>query len=89
VIAFSQIEGDFGNLNPNLLGDVVISVERALADSIAGGMTVEDEIDFLFIHGLLHLLGYEHENTTEAEAQKMSEKTGFVFYRLKGFNLDL
>ena len=88
VIAFSQIEGEFGDLNPDLLGDVVISVERAASDSMAGGLTLDDELDFLFIHGLLHLLGYEHENTTEAEAQKMKEKTDQLFYQLKGYKIE-
>ena len=88
VIAFSQIEGEFGDLNPNLLGDVVISVERAASDSQAGGLTLDDELDFLFIHGLLHLLGYEHESTTEAEAQKMKEKTDQLFYLLKGYKIE-
>lgn len=88
VIAFSQTEGDFGELNPNLLGDVVISVERAASDSLAGGLTLNDELDFLFIHGLLHLLGYEHENTTEAVAQIMKDKTSQLFYLLKGYNIE-
>lgn len=88
VIAFSQIEGDFGDLNPNLLGDVVISVERAASDGLAGGLTLDDELDFLFIHGLLHLLGYEHENTTAAEARKMKDKADVLFYKLKGFKIE-
>ncbi|MCX5832234.1 MAG: rRNA maturation RNase YbeY [Deltaproteobacteria bacterium] len=87
VIAFSQLEGDFGDLNPTLLGDVVISVERAAGDGPAGGLTLDDELDFLFIHGLLHLLGYEHENTTEAEAQRMKDKAELLFYNLKGFKI--
>jgi probable rRNA maturation factor len=88
VIAFSQIEGDFGDLNPNLLGDIIISVERAASDCLAGGLTLDDELDFLFIHGLLHLLGYEHENTTDAEAKIMSDKTDRLFYTLKGFRIE-
>jgi probable rRNA maturation factor len=88
VIAFSQIEGDFGDLNPGMLGDVVISVERALSDGLTGGLSFDDELDFLFIHGLLHLLGYDHENTTEAEAQKMKDKTNVVFFALKGFGIE-
>ena len=88
VISFSQTEGDFGNLNPNLLGDVVISVERAASDSLAGGLTFDDELDFLFIHGLLHLLGYEHENTSEAEAKLMQDKTDQLFFTLKGFTIE-
>ena len=88
VIAFSQTEGEFGGINPHILGDVVISIERALSDSQTGGLSLEDELDFLFIHGLLHLLGYEHENATEAETQKMNDKTDELFFSLKGYNID-
>ena len=88
VISFSQIEGDFGNLNPNLLGDIIISVERAARDSEAGGLTFDDELDFLFIHGLLHLLGYEHENTTAVKEKIMKDKTEELFYHLKGFTIE-
>lgn len=87
VIAFSQREGEFGGLNPHILGDVVISIERALSDSLAGGLSLEDELDFLFIHGLLHLLGYEHDNTTKKEAKRMDNKTAEVFFSLKGYKI--
>ncbi len=88
VIAFSQREGEFGDLHPEILGDVVVSVERALSDSLAGGLAFEDELDFLIIHGLLHLLGYEHENTTKLEEQKMGEKTNELFLALKGYGIE-
>lgn len=87
VIAFSQREGEFGDLNPHILGDVVISVERASSDSLTGGLSLEDELDFLFIHGLLHLLGYEHDNTTRKEAKKMDNKASELFFSLKGYKI--
>ena len=85
VIAFSQREGEFGDINPDILGDVVISVEKALSDAEENGLSLEDELDFLVIHGILHLLGYDHENCSEAEAQKMKEKSAETFYNLKGY----
>ncbi len=88
VIAFSQREGEFGDLHPEILGDIVLSVERALSDSQTGGIAFEDELDFLIIHGLLHLLGYEHENTTELEEQKMARKTDDLFFALKGYGIE-
>jgi probable rRNA maturation factor len=49
-----------------LLGDVVISVERAEEQAKAGGWTLDEEIDRLLIHGILHLLGYDHERSRKA-----------------------
>jgi probable rRNA maturation factor len=74
VLSFSLREGEFSHINPQLLGDIVISVDTAQKDAARGGFSVEQEIDFLIIHGLLHLLGYNHESTTEAETKKMRRK---------------
>jgi len=74
VLSFSLQEGEYGNINPQTLGDVVISVETAQKDAVNGKLTFEQEIDFLIIHGILHLLGYNHENTTAEETKKMKQK---------------
>lgn len=50
-----------------MLGDIVISVERAVAQSEEYGHSLEREIGFLFVHGFLHLIGYDHQDE-EAEA---------------------
>jgi len=49
----------------DLLGDIIISVERAKAQSEEYGHSLEREIGFLFVHGFLHLLGYDHESEEE------------------------
>ncbi len=79
VISFSLQEGEYGNINPTLLGDVVISAETALRDAQAGRYRMDEEILFLIIHGVLHLTGYNHENTTQANALKMRRKEKELF----------
>jgi len=62
VLAFSQLEGEeFGADGGNVLGDVVISVETATRQAQEHAHSVEDEMDLLLVHGLLHLLGYDHK----------------------------
>jgi probable rRNA maturation factor len=54
------------------LGDIIISVPRAIAQAEEYGHSVERELGFLFVHGFLHLIGYDHE--TEEEEKKMFAK---------------
>ena len=61
VLSFSQQEGAGGGLHPELLGDVVVSVPTALRQAQQGRCCFAAELDRLVAHGLLHLLGYEHE----------------------------
>ena len=79
VLSFSLREDEYGNINPQVLGDIIISVETAQKDAVYGNLTVDQEIDFLIIHGLLHLLGYDHENTTKKETKKMRKKERELF----------
>ena len=74
VIAFPMREGRFSEIAPQLLGDVVISIETAYQEGQKGGFSMEERFDQLLIHGILHLLGYDHENT-KSEARKMENKT--------------
>lgn len=68
VLSFSQHEGEdeFAE-EQNLLGDVVISVETAMRQASERGADLDSEIDVLLVHGLLHLLGYDHAEPGEAE----------------------
>ncbi|OPY15295.1 MAG: Endoribonuclease YbeY [Syntrophus sp. PtaU1.Bin005] len=89
VISFSFLEGEYSGINPGLLGDVVISVETALRDAEKGGIPLEDELDFLLIHGLLHILGYDHEHPDPDRTQEMQKKEQELFFLLHGYPLDL
>ena len=79
VLSFSLQEGEFNNINPNVLGDIVISVDTAARDASKSKLLFEQEIVFLIIHGILHLLGYNHENTTKEETKKMQIKEKELF----------
>jgi probable rRNA maturation factor len=89
VLSFSLLEGEYGNINPQILGDIIVSVETAQRDALYGKLTIHQEIDFLIIHGILHLLGYNHENTTEKETKKMRQKEKDLFNAINGCNTRL
>jgi probable rRNA maturation factor len=75
VLAFGAgDEGQFVSApeSPPYLGDVVISYQRALAQAEEVGHAVSEELKLLVVHGVLHLLGYDHQE--EAAARKMREK---------------
>ncbi|KAI7989738.1 hypothetical protein LOK49_LG13G02330 [Camellia lanceoleosa] len=57
-----------------MLGDIVISVETAARQAEERGHTLIDEIRILLVHGLLHLLGFDHEISDEAEAEMEKEE---------------
>ncbi|MDF1508316.1 rRNA maturation RNase YbeY [Robertmurraya sp. DFI.2.37] len=58
-----------GNELPRVLGDIIISIKKAHEQAEEYGHSFEREIGFLAVHGLLHLLGYDHEN--EEDEKKM------------------
>ena len=74
VIAFAMREGEFSDLTPHLLGDVVISTDTAAKEAQDAGMSLERRFDELLVHGILHLFGYDHEDSEE-EAREMEAKS--------------
>jgi probable rRNA maturation factor len=85
VIAFPMREGAFVEITPDLLGDVVISLETAEKEGLAAGMTMQDRLGELMVHGILHLFGYDHE-TTETEARRMEAKSRELLKQLEPFS---
>lgn len=57
----------------DVLGDIIISVDRAKLQSEDYGHSLEREIGFLFVHGFLHLIGYDHQDA-ESEAEMMGKQ---------------
>ncbi len=82
VLAFNLQDGCTDSNADTLLGDVVISLEKAAEQGNALGHSLKREVAFLAIHGILHLLDYDHDNDT-AE-QEMKEKQEMI---LHNFNL--
>jgi rRNA maturation RNase YbeY len=73
VISFPMQEGDFSGINPQILGDVVISLDTALKEAEQAEMSMEERLNELLIHGILHLLGYDHE--IKEDEDEMEEKS--------------
>ncbi|HVN86950.1 MAG TPA: rRNA maturation RNase YbeY [Candidatus Binatia bacterium] len=73
VLAFAMREGPRVAGDEAQLGDVVISLDTAARQAAQRGTTLADEVATLLIHGVLHLLGYDHERSA-AEARRMRRK---------------
>lgn len=78
VISFAMEEMGEGEMKivgadiPRILGDIIISIERTKEQAIEYGHSFERELGFLALHGLLHLLGYDH--MTESDEKVMFTK---------------
>lgn len=82
VISFAMQEGEFGALNPQLLGDVVISADTAAREAEEANETFWGRLCFLLLHGILHITGYDHERSGEVEAARMEQKEREIFAKL-------
>jgi len=71
VLSFPAFPGRLHGKLPPMLGDVVLSAETMASEALAEGKPLADHITHLIIHGVLHLIGYDHE--TDAEAEEMEE----------------
>ena len=78
VLSF-PMEDDFGIGLP-LLGDIIISVEKALEQAEEFGHSLDRELAYLTCHSVFHLLGYDHMN--EIEKEKMRDKEKVVMKNL-------
>ncbi|MNO21543.1 Endoribonuclease YbeY [compost metagenome] len=72
-IVYEVEEGEELDDLTDMFGDIIISVERAKAQSEEYGHSIKREIGFLFVHGFLHLLGYDHQDEA-SEAEMMGKQ---------------
>ncbi|MGA2468341.1 MAG: rRNA maturation RNase YbeY [Thermodesulfobacteriota bacterium] len=86
VLAFPMREGEFSVLHPNLLGDLVISVETVRRQMKQFGLDEMKMVTLLMIHGILHLLGYEHEGTKKG-AREMAIKQKELFQKCRNIGI--
>lgn len=71
VLSFPMHDDEDIQREPILLGDIVISIDTAIRESTEKHVPLENYLTILQVHGLTHLLGYDHERD-EQEAQKMA-----------------
>ena len=83
VLSFPLIN-DFDNMNNDLhiipLGDIIISIEKAISQSEEYNHSLERELCFLTVHSMLHLLGYDH--MTKEEEEIMFKKQDIILNNL-------
>ena len=82
VISFPMLEETSLSPQGRVLGDVVISSETAEREAAEVGKKTEDEVLFLLIHGILHLVGYDHERVRKDRVE-MEAKEQELFALLK------
>lgn len=58
---------------PRLLGDVIVAYETTVAEAMAGGKSLADHLRHLVVHGVLHLLGHDHQSDADAAAMERLE----------------
>jgi probable rRNA maturation factor len=74
VLSFSLVEGECADFRSALLGDVVISIETARRQARARHRSLDEEVARLLIHGVLHILGHDHEETEEWRRMRAEER---------------
>jgi len=82
VLSFPMREGDFPEVSPQLIGDVVISADPAAAEAEKAGICLGQHLTWLLIHGILHLFGFDHERSRK-EADGMEARTADLMQKVK------
>jgi probable rRNA maturation factor len=79
-----EIKSSLGDIDKDegaiILGDIIISIEKAVEQALEYGHSLEREMIFLLTHGVYHLLGYDHDN--EEREKKMLEKQNTVLNKM-------
>jgi len=76
VLSFASLDDDGEPLpedGPLVLGDVILAYETIAAEAVEQGKTLGDHLSHLVVHGVLHLLGFDHEEDDEAEDMEFLE----------------
>lgn len=78
VLSFPMFDEDFGDGEDAILGDIVLSLEKAVEQAEAYGHSLRREIAFLTVHSVLHLLGYDHEEGKAEESEMFSRQEAIL-----------
>lgn len=82
VLAFAFREGPGEKLHPEQLGDVVLCLPQARRQAQEAGHSLRRETAWLLVHGILHLLGYDHKRSRR-DAERMRRKEREILKKLK------
>ena len=82
VLAFPQCQTYPGEPETQMLGDIVVSLPTAAREALDLGQSLEERVVFLIAHGLLHLLGYDHEGS-ESQRLRMERREQEILSYLK------
>lgn len=83
VLSFPAVAGDDGFVPPdNELGDILVSVDTARREAGRDGHTLHHRLTELIVHGMLHLIGYDHERS-ETEALRMWDYEKELFQQIQ------
>ena len=74
VLSFAQREGDFAFIDDDVLGDVIVSMDTTIRQAKERKHSTQTELRVLLVHGILHLLGYDHIEDDEAEIMEAKER---------------
>jgi probable rRNA maturation factor len=74
VLSFSLVEGEQSDYRGQMMGDVVIGIETAARQARERHRSLDDVVSRLLIHGVLHLLGHDHEQDDEARVMRAAER---------------
>lgn len=81
VLSFSQLEGKPVGAGTEILGDVVICSDVAAEDAVGLGYSPEEMVFYLLVHGILHIVGYNHDVSGNDSAMRARLEEIFqVFY---------
>lgn len=78
VLSFPAFPFARGGPLPPMLGDIVLAAETVVREAALEHKPLENHISHLVIHGLLHLLGYDHETDAEAELMEATERAALA-----------
>jgi probable rRNA maturation factor len=74
VLSFGMNEGENMTLGYPSLGDIYVSLDQAKRQAVEYGISLKEETSRLVVHGLLHLLGYDHKNRAQMKIMKEKEE---------------
>jgi probable rRNA maturation factor len=78
VLSFPAFPAEPGGAMPPMLGDIVLAVETVAREAELEAKPLDHHITHLVIHGLLHLLGHDHEDDAEAERMEALERAALA-----------